>query len=96
MPVTDRAIAVSASIGCFLVPPNAQAGEAGVDEAARVADIGMYQAKAEGRGRAVWVRLTDAGSAAWPWRFTVAAGTLRNWLADGWAEVRSILPGAPP
>jgi len=94
--VAGRELEVSASIGCALMPPNAGADEAELDRVARVADVGMYQAKAQGRARAAWVRLTEAGKAAWPWDFAITADTLREWLADGRVSVRTIRPDEAP
>ncbi len=96
VPVAGQELKVSASIGCVLVPPGADSGQEGLDGVARVADVGMYQAKAEGRSRAVWVVLSEAGNAAWPWAFTITADTLREWRANGCVEeVRAILPDLP-
>ena len=83
---------VGASIGCALVPEGANTDVERFQHTARVADVGMYQAKAEGRGRAVWLRLTEAGVAAWPWHFAITPGVIGQWQAKGWVQVQTILP----
>lgn len=86
-----ESLQVSASIGCMLIPADAEPDENVFERASRVADVGMYQAKAEGRDRAVWLMLTEAGSEAWPWTFTITPDTLREWQAKGWLDARSVL-----
>ena len=83
---------VGASIGCALVPEGVNTDVERFQHTARVADVGMYQAKAEGRGRAVWLRLTEAGVAAWPWHFAITPGVIGQWQAKGWVQVQTILP----
>ena len=91
-----ESLQINASIGCMLIPPSAGVGPDTFQRTTRLADAGMYQAKAEGRGRAVWLRLTEAGAAAWSWTFTLTPDTLRHWQEKGWMEVRTILSSTPP
>ncbi len=90
-----ESLQVSASIGCMLIPPGMEAGPDTFQRTTRLADAGMYQAKADGRSRAVWLRLTEAGAAAWPWTFSITPDTLREWQVEGWMEARTILPATP-
>lgn len=92
----DASMQVTASIGCVLVPAGADADIESFELASRVADVGMYQAKAEGRGRAVWLLPTEAGIAAWPWNFAITPETLRDWQAKGWVDARTVLPISLP
>lgn len=93
-PVTHagESLPLSASIGGLLIPAEIDAGLATLKLATRVADAGMYQAKADGRGRATWLRMREAGRAAWPWTFTISPRTLQDWQAQGWVEARTVLP----
>lgn len=83
---------VSASIGCMSLPLGKESKLDAFETGSRVADVAMYQAKAEGRGRAIWLVLTDAGSATWPWTFTITAETLRDWEAKGWVDAHAVMP----
>ncbi len=87
-----ESLQVSASIGCVLIPISAKPDANTFECASRIADLGMYQAKTEGRGRAVWLVMTDAGNNAWPWIFNITSDTVRNWQAKGWLDARTVLP----
>ncbi len=88
----DLALHVGASIGSTRVPSNDEVDIDGFQRIVRLADAGMYQAKAQGRGRAVWLWLTAAGKAAWPWRLAITPDALQAWEAKGWVEVRTLVP----
>lgn len=87
-----ESLQVSASIGCVLIPISAKPDANTFECASRIADLDMYQAKTEGRGRAVWLVMTDAGNNAWPWIFNINSDTVRNWQAKGWLDARTVLP----
>lgn len=86
-----QSIQIGASIGCMLAPVGTETGADEFEQISRVADVGMYQAKAEGRARAVWLVLSETGARAWPWSFSITPQMLQDWQAKGWVEKRSVL-----